>query len=70
MGLMSLFFIVLFLLGEMSGSVADTIQATTGENSPAILGDNNKIIINGIDARALKRLNDQLDDRDLTIAKN
>ena len=48
---------------------ADTLQATNGANSPAIVGDNNKIIINDIDARALKHLNDLLDEKDLTIAQ-
>ena len=52
-----------------SDLAADTLQATNGANSPAIVGDNNKIIINDIDARALKHLNDLLDEKDLTIAQ-
>ncbi len=60
---------LLGVLGGISDLAADTLQATNGANSPAIVGDNNKIIINDIDARALKHLNDLLDEKDLTIAQ-
>ena len=64
-----LFLALCGLMGGISALAADTQQTTTGPNSPAILGDNNNITYNDIDARALKRLNDQLDERDLTIAQ-
>jgi hypothetical protein len=50
--------------GGISAAAADTRQTTAGPNSPAIVGDNAKIT-----GRALKRLNDQLDEKDLTIAQ-
>jgi Tetratricopeptide repeat len=56
-------------MGGISAPAADTRQTTTGPNSPAIVGDNNNITYNDIDARALKRLNDQLDEKDLTLAQ-
>jgi tetratricopeptide (TPR) repeat protein len=69
--------IVLFLglcglIGGISAAAAETqqsTQSTSGACSPAILGNNNKVICNDIDARALKRLNDELDAKDLTIAQ-
>jgi tetratricopeptide (TPR) repeat protein len=48
---------------------ADTQQTTTGPNSPAILGNNNQVIINDIDRRAVDHLNDLLDQQKLTIAQ-
>ena len=66
--------IVLFLglcglIGGISAAAAETQQLTFGANSPAIIGNDNKVIYNDIDARALKRLNDELDAKDLTIAQ-
>jgi tetratricopeptide (TPR) repeat protein len=57
------------LFGDIPASTAETQQTTTGANSPAIIGNDNKVIFNDIDARALKRLNDLLDEKDLTIAQ-
>jgi hypothetical protein len=65
----ALFLTLCGLMGGISAPVADTRQTTTAPNSPAIVGDNNKVTYNDIDARALKRLNDQLDEKDLTIAQ-
>ena len=66
--------IVLFLglcglIAGISAAAAETQQLTSGANSPAIIGNDNKVIYNDIDARALKRLNDELDAKDLTIAQ-
>src|SRR3984893_15911145 len=57
------------LIGGIPASATETQQTTTGANSPAIIGNDNKVTFNDIDARALKRLNDQLDEKDLTIAQ-
>jgi tetratricopeptide (TPR) repeat protein len=64
-----LFLALCGLMGGIFAAAADTRQTTAGQNSPAIVGDNNNITYNDIDARALKRLNDQLDEKDLTIAQ-
>jgi tetratricopeptide (TPR) repeat protein len=57
------------LIGGIPASAAETQQTTTGANSPAIVGNDNKVTFNDIDARAVKRLNDLLDEKDLTIAQ-
>jgi tetratricopeptide (TPR) repeat protein len=51
----------------MSPPAAETRQTTIGPSSPAIGGDHDNN--NDIDARALKRLNDQLDEKNLAIAE-
>jgi hypothetical protein len=67
-GLLAFILVLWSLIGGVSGLAADPLQ-TTGPNSPVIVGNDNKVIINEIDARALKRLNDELDAKDLTIAQ-
>jgi len=52
---------------EISPPAAETRQTTIGPGSPAIVGDHNNN--NDIDARALKRLNDQRDEKNLAIAQ-
>jgi len=47
------------LVAGISGVAAEAPR--TGGGGPAVLGDNNQVIVNGIDPRALKRLNDLLD---------
>jgi len=53
----------------ISAPGAETRQITIDPRSPAIVSDHNNITYNDIDARSLKRLKDQLDEKNLTKAQ-
>jgi tetratricopeptide (TPR) repeat protein len=61
----------LCILGALSWTAlswaAEIEQTTTGSYSPAIIGNNNQVTFGDIDPRALKRLNDDLDAKDLQL---
>jgi hypothetical protein len=50
----SLFLVFWTLIGGLSSSLADSEITTNGANSPAIIGDNNRVVIYVIDPQLLK----------------
>ena len=57
----------LWLTGQASAAAVAVEQSTTGQCSPIQSGNNNVFICNGVDPRAMKRLNDDLDRMDLSL---
>ncbi|HJS84245.1 MAG TPA: tetratricopeptide repeat protein [Acetobacteraceae bacterium] len=58
---------LLLLLAGAAPAAAPVEQATGGWCSPAVNGSNNQVVCNGVDPRAMARLNDQLDSMDLSL---
>src|SRR3954454_23522372 len=61
----SILCLIIILAGTVPAIAAE--QSTTGWCSPIQSGNNNTFVCNGVDPRAMKRLNDLLDQRDLTL---
>jgi tetratricopeptide (TPR) repeat protein len=62
-----LVYVLIVLAGPKPAAAADVIQTTTGWCSPTQYGIVNVVICKGVDPRAMKRLNGDLDRMDLSL---
>jgi hypothetical protein len=62
--------LLILLAGSSAPAAAADVKQTTGEGSwcsPAQNGNNNQVICNGVDPRAMANLNDLLDLRNISL---
>ena len=68
-GLIYLLIVLVVLAGATPAAHAAIIQITTGWCSPAQYGLVNVVVCKGVDPRAMKRLNDELDQQKLSLTQ-
>ncbi|MBV8202607.1 MAG: hypothetical protein JOZ15_18485 [Acidobacteria bacterium] len=59
--------LLVMFAGAAPAVAAEVEQSTSGWCSPVQSGNNNVVVCNGVDPRAMKRLNDELDRMDLSL---